>query len=157
MSNPLLLRVYALYASDFHLSSLCVTRSDISPPAAIVVAPKIRNECRANSSRFRPDFTIISLIARSARPYLTTQTDLPLRYEEREGCVVGKTRKKQFQHKGNGTTVYPKERLRIVNLGPCPHAYASHLFLITLMAPPKRTSNLSSCRHRMYCNCVSSA
>ena len=32
-----------------------------------------------------------ALIGRSARPYLTTQTDLPIRYEA--GGVVGKARK----------------------------------------------------------------
>ena len=52
-----------------------------------------------------------------------------------EGGVVGKARKArhQLQHKGNGIAVYPKGRLRTANLGPCPRAYASHLFLIARM------------------------
>ena len=49
--------------------------------------------------------------------------------------MVGKAKKArhQPQHKGNDTAVYHKGRLQIANLGPCPHAYASHLFLITHM------------------------
>ena len=51
--------------------------------------------------------------------------------------MVGKARKAwhQLQHKGNGTAVRPKGRLRIAKLDPCPHAYAPHLFLITLVTP----------------------
>ena len=69
--------------------------------------------------------------------------------------MVGKARKAchQLQHKGDGTAVFPKGRLRTMNLGPCPHAYAPYLFLFTLMT----TSTMSACRHRMYCNCVMTA
>ena len=41
-------------------------------------APKIRNECKATSSRFKPNYATNSLITRRRQPYLTTQTDLPL-------------------------------------------------------------------------------
>ena len=50
--------------------------------------------------------------------------------------AVGKARKhdiNRFQHMANGTAVYSKGRLRTANLGPCPHVYASHLFLVPLM------------------------
>ena len=53
-------------------------------PAASVISPPIRIECRENSSGLRPNFATNSSIARRVRPYLTTLTDLLLRYEGRE-------------------------------------------------------------------------
>ena len=63
-----------------------------------------------------------------------------------------------------------------MNLGPCPHVYASHLFLLTIVTlkthlypvglSPSHVLQLrtvgvqrylSACRHRMCCNCVPSA
>ena len=109
VETSMLFRVYALYASYLHLPHLWITRSGMSPHAASVVAPPIRNECRANSSGFRPDFATTSSISRRARPYLTALTVLPHRYAEK-GNLVGQTRKAwhQPQRKGNGLAVRPK-------------------------------------------------
>ena len=60
----MLFQVHALYVSDLHLPSLCITRSEMSPPAASVVAPPICNECKANSSGLRPDSAATSWAAR---------------------------------------------------------------------------------------------
>ena len=44
LESSMLSRVYVLYS--FHLQSLCITNTDMYPPAASVVAPPIRNEYR---------------------------------------------------------------------------------------------------------------
>ena len=143
----MLLRVYALYASDLHLPSLWISRSAMSssPLAVSVVASLIGNECWANSSGFRPDF---ALIARGARPYLTTLTAFPHRYEERGtwSAKPGNTCH-QLQHRGNGPAGCPKGRPWPSNLTWSPHAHTAnlslipllpiqpHLFLVRFMAP----------------------
>ena len=85
LASSMLFREYALYASDLHLPSLCITRSQMSPPATSVVAPPIRDECKANLSGLRPDSATTFLTARRVRPYHTTLTELPNRYEARGG------------------------------------------------------------------------
>lgn len=67
LEYSMLLRVCALYASDLHLPSLGIARSDIRPPAASVVPPPICNGCTADSSGSRPEFATTSFIARRTR------------------------------------------------------------------------------------------
>ena len=80
-STSMLFRLNAMYLSDIHLPSRLITLSEMSLPAGSVVAPPIRNECDANSSRLRRDIATTSLLDRRARPYLTTITELHNRYE----------------------------------------------------------------------------
>ena len=75
--------VYALWVSDLHLPSRFITRFEISLPTESAAAPPIRNGCNAISSGLRRDFGTTSFTARRARPYLTTTTELPNRYEAR--------------------------------------------------------------------------
>lgn len=57
-----------LYASDFHLPALSITRSETFPPAARVDPPPIRRECSAKYFGSRPDFLTTPQNARRAIP-----------------------------------------------------------------------------------------
>ena len=126
----MLLRVYALYASHFYLPSLCITCL-LEPRASSLLryatgAGQTHRDFDRTSPRTLDCSTSTTVTHHSYR--LTTTI-------RGEGGAVGKARKAgyQLQHKGNDTAVYPIGRLRTSNLGPRPHASASHLFLIALM------------------------
>ena len=69
--------------------------------------------------------------------------------------MIEKTQEARHKHqpKGNGPTVCAFGRPRSANLVSCPHAYASNLFLVMFL-PLKRTSTLSTCRHRPLPKCM---
>lgn len=68
------MRVYTLYVStpDFHLPSLWITRSEISPPVASTVAAPMCNECNDTRLGSTPALSAIWWMALVACLYIVS-------------------------------------------------------------------------------------